>query len=285
VPEGDAIFRTARTLHQALAGRKVTRFESVLPHLTRIDDHAPLAGRVIERAWSMGKHVLIAFSGNLVLRTHLRMNGTWHVYRPGQRWRRGRQHMRVLIETDAFLAVGFNVPVAEFSPADVLERLPALRSLGPDLLGEALDLDAAVARVRAQADRPIAEVLLDQRVLAGLGNIYKSEVCFLCRVWPFTPVAALNEATLRCLVQTGRRLLQANVSATAAGAIVTRPTLRSMLRRAAPEDRLWVYGRAGRPCFRCGTAIERDRTGDDARAAYWCPRCAPASQASPSSGD
>jgi endonuclease-8 len=283
MPEGDAIFRTARTLHEVLAGRTVTRFESVLPQLTRIDEDAPLAGRAIERVWSMGKHLLIAFSGGLVLRTHLRMNGTWHIYRHGQRWRRGRQHMRLLIDTDAFVAVGFNIPVAEFFPAAELESAPALRSLGPDLLADSIDVEAGLARLRAQGDREIAEALLDQRVLAGIGNIYKSEVCFLCRVWPFMRVDALDIDTLRCLIETARRLLQANVGRGATGGIVTRPTLRSMTGRAAPHDRVWVYGRAGKPCFRCGAPIERDRRGDHARATYWCPRCAPAPQASSSS--
>jgi endonuclease VIII len=283
MPEGDAIFRTARALHQALAGRTVARFESVLPQLTRIDEDAPLAGRVIERVWSMGKHVLIAFSGGLVLRTHLRMNGTWHIYRRGERWRRGRQHMRLLIDTDAFVAVGFNVPVAEFVPGGEPVSAAALRALGPDLLADSLDVDEAVARLRAQGSRDIAEALLDQRVLAGIGNVYKSEVCFLCRVSPFLRVDALDTDTLRRLVETARRLLQANVGRAATGGIVTRPTLRSMTGRAAPEDRVWVYGRAGKPCVRCGTLIERDRRGDHARSTYWCPRCAAMPQANSSS--
>ena len=285
MPEGDAIFRSARTLHDALAGRTVTRFESVYPHLTRIDEDAPLAGRGIERVWSVGKHLLIAFSGDLVLRTHLRMNGTWHLYRRGQRWRRARQHMRVLIETDAFVAVGFNVPVAEFCPAGALTKTTPLGLLGPDLLGDSLDLDVAVARLGAQGGRPIADALLDQRVMAGIGNIYKSEVCFLCRVWPFAPVNSLDSDTLRRLVETGRRLLRANVGRAATGGIVTRPSLRSLTGRAAPHERVWVYGRAGKPCFRCGTAIERDRRGDDARSTYWCPQCAPPAPQASSSSD
>jgi endonuclease VIII len=283
MPEGDAIFRTARTLHQALAGRTVVRFESVLPQLTRVDEDAPLAGRVIEHVRSMGKHVLIVFSGGLVLRTHLRMNGTWHIYRHGERWRRGRQHMRLLIDTDAFVAVAFDIPVAEFLPAGELARAPALRSLGPDLLAESLDVDEVVARLRDQGCREIAEILLDQRVLAGIGNVYKSEVCFLCRVSPFLRAHVLDTDTLRRLVETARRLLQANAGRGVTGGIVTRPTLRSMAGRAAPGDRVWVYGRAGKPCFRCGTPIQRDRRGDHARSTYWCPRCASAPQASSSS--
>ncbi len=143
MPEGDTIYRAAHTLDRALARRVVTRFDSVLPALTRIDEDAPIAGRTVQRVWSQGKHLLIAFSGDLVLRTHMRMNGSWHIYRPGERWQRSRHQARLVIETDAFVAVAFNVPVAEFYTARELVREPALRDLGPDLLSDAFDEDAA----------------------------------------------------------------------------------------------------------------------------------------------
>src|SRR4051794_13865527 len=212
MPEGDTIYRSAQTLDRALGRRVVTRFESVLPGLTRIDEDAPLAGRVVERVWSQGKHLLIGFSGDLVLRTHMRMNGSWHVYRPGERWRRPRHQARLVIETDAFVAVAFNVPVAEFYSSRELAREPALRELGPDLLGETFDIEAAVARLRARGPLDIGDALLDQRALAGIGNVYKSEVCFVCRIDPFTPIERLVDDDLRALVQTARRLLQANVA-------------------------------------------------------------------------
>jgi endonuclease-8 len=273
MPEGDAIFRAARTLHRALGGRTVARFESVLPQLTRVDYDSPIAGRTVERVRATGKHLLIEFSGDLVLRTHMRMNGSWHVYRSGERWRRPRGQARVVIETDAFTAVAFNVPVAEFhSPAE-LDRAPALRALGPDLLGESFDFDAGVARLQGAHESPIAEALLNQRLVAGIGNVYKSEVCFLCRVHPFTPVSHLAPAQLRELLTTARRLLQANVHEAASGRIVTRRTLRSAAGRASPDEERWVYGRAGQPCYRCGAAIVLDRRGEDARSTYWCGRC------------
>src|SRR4051794_18576402 len=143
VPEGDAIFRTARTLHRALAGHVVTRFESVFPALTRVHEDTPITGRMIEGVSAAGKHVLLRLTGDLVLRTHMRMNGSWHVYRPGERWMRPRRDMRIVIATDTFEAVAFTVPVAEWLRADAarrgtgtIDRQEDLRKMGPDLLGD-----------------------------------------------------------------------------------------------------------------------------------------------------
>ena len=275
MPEGDAIFRTARVLERALCGRIVRRFESVFPHLTRIDDDAPLAGRSLDRIWSVGKHLLMAFSGELVLRTHMRMNGSWHVYRLGEPWRRPRMDMRIVIETDAFAAVAFNVQIAEFLGAHQLSRSPELRALGPDLLSDPFDEADAIARLRARDHQPIGDALLDQRAVAGIGNVYKSEVCFVCRVNPFSPVETLTDDQLRQLLAVARRLMLANVGQQALGRIVTYRTLQSQRASASHSDGLWVYGRRGRPCRRCGTAIVSEKRGEDARVTYWCPQCAP----------
>ncbi|HXT30091.1 MAG TPA: DNA-formamidopyrimidine glycosylase family protein, partial [Vicinamibacterales bacterium] len=174
MPEGDTIFRAARTLNRALAGREILRFESVFPALTRIHEDTPVTGRTIESVTAAGKHVLMRFSGDLVLRTHMRMNGSWHVYRPGERWLRPRRDMRIVIGTDAFDAVGFNVPVAEFLRGAALGRQEDLRKMGPDLLGESFDEADALQRLRARATTEIADALLNQRVVAGIGNVYKS---------------------------------------------------------------------------------------------------------------
>jgi len=283
MPEGDTIFRTARTLHRALAGHPVARFESVLPQLTRVDADAPLAGRTVERVRAAGKHVLMEFSGGLVLRTHMRMNGSWHLYRPGERWRRPCRDMRLLVATASFEAVAFNVPVAEFrSAGDAgrplaagLARPDPLTSLGPDLMHPAFDVSEAVERMRAAGPRAVGEVLLDQRVIAGIGNIYKCEVCFLGRINPFTMVTALDREQLEALVSTARKLMVANAHEEASGRIVTRRTLRSASRRVERGEELWVYGRAGRACHRCGTAIRRAVRGEYDRITYWCPSCTP----------
>jgi endonuclease-8 len=275
MPEGDTIHRAAHPLDRALAHRVVTRFDSVLPALTRIDEDAPIAGRTVQRVRSQGKHLLIEFSGDLVLRTHMRMIGSWHIYRPGERWQRPRQQARLVIETDAFVAVAFNVPVAEFYTARELVREPTLRGLGPDLLAETFDEGAAVERLQARGPLGIGDALLDQRALAGIGNVYKSEVCFVCRINPFTPVDRLSDDDLRTLVGTARRLLQANVAPGTDAGIATYYPLRRTTGRAEAEERLWVYGRARRPCRRCRTPIQRRKQGLDARSTYWCPVCQP----------
>jgi endonuclease-8 len=273
MPEGDTIFRAARTLHRALAGHQVTRFESVYPQLMRIDVDTPIVGRTIERVEARGKHLLMWFSGDLVLRTHMRMSGSWHIYRPGERWQRPPRDMRIVVGVESFVAVGFNVPVAEFDSSRTLERDEHLGSLGPDLLAPSPDLDEALRRMRARAGEAIGPVLLTQRVAAGIGNIFKSETLFLCGVDPFARVADLTDDQLRALLTTAQRLLGANVLDTSTEGIVTYFGLRRTTGRAAPTDRLWVYGRRGRPCRRCGTPIASAKQGLDARLTYWCPKC------------
>jgi endonuclease-8 len=272
MPEGDTIFRAARTLQRALAGKTVVRFESMLPALDRVHDDAPITGRTIEQVHASGKHLLMHFSGDLVLRTHMRMNGSWHIYRPGERWQRPRHDMRVLVATADFEAVGFNVPVAEFIPARDMARHEELRRLGPDVLSETFDPEEAVTRLRKRADTAVADALLNQRVLAGLGNVYKSEVLFMCRVNPFTTVSTLGDFALASIVETARRLLVANVSERMAP-MTTYAGLRRTTRREDPKERLWVYGRARLPCRKCGTPIQVRKQGTDVRLTYWCPAC------------
>ena len=259
MPEGDTIFRTARTLHRALAGQRVTRFESVLPALTRVHEDAPITGRIVERVEAAGKHVLMRFSEGLTLRTHMRMNGSWHIYRPGERWQRPRRDMRVVVATDAFEAVAFSVPVAEWLDARAEAAQPDLRAMGPDLLGDTFDEAEALRRVREHDREEIAEVLLNQRVAAGIGNVYKSEVLFLCRVNPFTAAHDVGDDRVRELLATARRLLKANV--TTLGGITTYLGL-SRSRGRDESERRYVYGRAR---SRAGSAERRSRSGHKAR--------------------
>jgi endonuclease VIII len=274
LPEGDTIFRAARTLHRALAGKSVVRFESMLPALTRVHEDTPVTGRTMDAVRAHGKHILMHFSGGLALRTHMRMNGSWHIYRPGETWQRPRRDMRIVIGTEDFDAVGFNIPVAEFVRDRDLPRHKELRRLGPDLLAEDFDEAEAVARIRAQGDKAIADVLLNQSVLAGIGNVYKSETLFACRVSPFALAGALQEDAIVSLVRTARRFLQANVS-TGLAAMTTYTGFRKTTRRDDPAERLWVYGRGNRPCRRCGTSISVRAQGPDARLTYWCSACQP----------
>jgi len=280
MPEGDTIFRASKALHRALAGRFVTRFDSVYPRVTRIADDRPIVGRTVESVFARGKHLLIAFSGDLTLHTHMRMNGSWHLYRPGVRWQRPARDMRVLVGTADVVAVGFNVPIAELLTSRELARHKELQALGPDLLagvggGEtAFNRDEAVRRMRARGRAAIADVLLDQRVVAGIGNVFKSEILFLAGVDPFTPVAALTDAVLGRLADISREQLAANVMSRSQ--TLSRSIGRRTTRSLDPEAKLWVYGRGGRPCRRCGAMVQSRKTGLDARLTYWCPVCQPA---------
>jgi endonuclease-8 len=272
VPEGDTIYRAARTLDRALSGDVVTRFESVFPALTRIDDDHPLARRTIEGVSASGKHVLMRFSGDLVLRTHMRMNGSWHIYRPGERWQRPRRDMRVVVATARFEAVGFNIPVAEFLNARGMRRQEDLRKMGPDLLGDECDETEAIRRFRERPTAAIADALINQRVIAGAGNVYKSEVLFLCRVDPFACVHDVSDEQLHEIIGTARKLLRVNVT-DPQGGIVTYRGYRRTTRRSDPAERLYVYGRARKPCRRCGSPIRVRAQGPNARLTYWCPTC------------
>jgi endonuclease-8 len=272
VPEGDTIFRAAATLQRALAGKEVVRFESVFPALLRIHEDRPLTRSTVEAISSIGKHLLMRFSNGLVLRTHMRMSGSWHIYRPGERWQRPATDMRILVATADFEAVGFNIPVAELIEATEITKHKELARLGPDVLDPQFDREEALRRLRARPDWAIGDALLNQRILAGLGNVYKSEVLFSCRVHPFALVGSLDEARLGCLVDTARSLLRANVTARLAP-MTTYAGYRRTTRRDDPRERLWVYGRANRPCRQCGTPIDARKHGTDARVTYWCPTC------------
>jgi endonuclease-8 len=260
-------------MHRALVGSAVRAFESPLPALARFAEQHTLPGRTIEADEARGKVLLLHFSGTLTLLTHMRMNGSWHLYRPGERWRRPRSHMRARIVTDEWEAVGFGLPVAEFHDARSLARSPRLRALGPDPLAGDFDAEEAIARLSAAGETPVEEALLDQRRVAGIGNVLKSEALFLAGIDPFARAADLDQAALRTLVQVSQRLLRDNVVGVEGSATARRSASRVTTRSADPDARLYVYGRAGRACRRCGTPIRYRRGGAHARSTYWCPAC------------
>jgi endonuclease-8 len=267
MPEGDTIFRSATVLRRHLLGGVVREaWSQPRPGLARVPALSRLEGRTVESVEARGKHLLIGFSGGVWLRTHLRMRGSWHRYRVGEAWRLPRSRASAMLRTDTAVAVCFDAPEVELLSATELARHPALSALGPDLLGTTFDADEAVRRLLAVPARPLGEALLDQRSVAGIGNVVKSEVLFLERLDPWAPVATVPEASLRAALGTARRVLQANVGG---GARVTTGDR-------SPGRALWVYGRAGRPCRRCGTLVAGRRQGEQARMTYWCPRCQPA---------
>jgi endonuclease-8 len=284
MPEGDTIYRAARALQRAIGGGVVTGFETGLAKLARVNDDAPLVGRVVEKVESRGKWCLIYFSGDLILVTHMLMSGSWHLYRVGERWRMGRSRMRVVIRTVEWDAVAFNVPVAEFHTARSLARSGQVPKLGPDILSDEFTVEGGVERMaafgRENPDAEVAVVLLNQRVLAGLGNVYKSEVAFAAGVNPFRAMRTITAREMEAMVEVAQRFMKANVvdgvSSLAGGeGIVTYAGNRRTTRSSNREERLWVYRRQGQECRRCGTAVMMRRQGVQARSTYWCPECQP----------
>lgn len=271
MPEGDTLFRTAAGLRPYLVGRTViaarTGGPGAVPQVARI------VGREISAVEAFGKNLLIRFDNGLEIRTHLRMNGSWHRYRPGERWRRPPGRARLVLEVPGAVVVCFDAPVVELLEQRAEAFHPSLGRLGPDLLAPDFDPDEVVRRLRdpARAGLTIAEALLDQRALAGIGNVYKSELLWIERVSPFVAVAQTDDPTLRRLVAGARRLLLANSGPARGPERVTTGG-----DRGAPGP-LYVYGRTGRPCRRCRAPIASIRQGTDLpRTTYWCPTCQPA---------
>jgi endonuclease-8 len=266
MPEGDTIYRIADVLRRTLLGSQIVEaYAQPRPGLRRVPDLGRVVGSMVVSVEARGKHLLIGFDNGLTLRTHLRMHGSWHRYRRDEPWRRPASAASAVLETATATAVCFDAPEVELMTDAELGRHPQLSTLGPDLLSRSFDADEAVRRLSSDPRRPVGEVLLDQRLMAGVGNVYKSEIPFLEGVNPWRPMGELHEAAVAGLVSTARRLLGANV---AGGARVTTGQRR-------PGRELWVYGRAGQPCRRCGTLVEGRRQGEQARMTYWCPRCQP----------
>ena len=257
MPEGDTVYHAARTLDEKLSGQVITRSDFRIPSLATKD----LSGATVTETISRGKHLLTRFDNGLTLRTHLKMEGHWYVHPTGTRWRRPAHTARVVLRTATTEAVGFSV-VMDLVRTEQEDKL--VGHLGPDLLGPDWDPDLALANLRRQPDAPLGDALLDQRNLAGVGNVYKSELCFLGKVDPLTPVRAVPD--LPFVVDRAKVLLEANKNR------YTRITTGD--RRSGHQ--LWVYGRRG-PCLRCGSAIRKADQGPPGqeRPTYWCPRCQP----------
>lgn len=275
MPEGDTIFRAARTLHRALAGQPITRFETVLPHLSRVEVDSRVTGRTVESVEAHGKWLLVHFSADLILLTHMLMSGSWHIYRPGEPWQRPRIHMRIVLGTQNILAVAFNVQIAEFHNADSLRRREGFNALGQSLLAPQFNEAEAIAQLRSHPGLEVGAALLKQSVVAGIGNVFKSEICFACRVNPFRQVRSLTSAEAAALIVTARKFLQSNTADLSAHHVTTYVPFRRTTNRTQPEENLWVYQRQDQPCRRCATPIAARKQSPDARTTFWCPRCQP----------
>jgi endonuclease VIII len=272
MPEGDSLARIAVALRPHLAGRTVTNARARLPGPVI----SKVVGKKITAVDTAGKNLLIRFDDGLELRTHLGLHGSWHRYRPGEPWRRPVSRASLVLEVPGAVAVCFDAPVVELFETRAEPVHPVLATLGPDLLAPNLDVEAAVKRFEDPSlkAREVGDALLDQRVVAGVGNVYKSEVLFLEGVNPFTPVGSLNHDQLSGIVQRARDLMVYNARPGAAAGRVTTVDTRTGAHQAPTQ--LWVYRRAGRPCHRCGTLIKSAPQGSDVpRTTYWCPKDQP----------
>ena len=267
MPEGDTIFQMAAALRPMLVGQRVraARARAPGPQIERV------IGTSVTSVESSGKHLLIRFDNGLTLHTHMRMAGSWHRYAPGERWRLPEWRARVVLEVAEHVVVCFNAPIAELMEDRAISKdlHPALAALGPDLLADTFDSLEAFQRLRPLSPVEIAEALLDQRVMAGVGNVFKSEVLFIEGVHPWTHVGELTDDKLRAVIATARRLLLENARPGRPHRVTTRGD-------PAARGSLWVYARANRPCFRCGSPIGVRRQGGLNRPTYWCPGCQPA---------
>lgn len=261
MPEGDTVWRAARRLDRALSGQTLVRTDLRVPAFATWD----LAGASVTETISRGKHLLTRIDGDRswTLHTHLKMEGGWRVLRPGQPWPRPAHTARVVLETADTVAVGFQLGVVEVVARE--RESDIVGHLGPDLLGADWDADEAVRRLREQPDRPVKEALLDQTRLAGVGNMYACELCFICGVAPRTPIEQVRD--LPRMVDRAHQLLDLN----------RQRAVQSTTGDLARGRTMWVYRRAGRPCRRCGTSIIESDLGDPGRerVTYHCPRCQP----------
>ncbi len=268
MPEGDTIFRTATVLRRALAGRAVTALELVAPKVSAAAARRTVSGGVVRSVVSNGKHLLMTFgtdAEDVVLHTHMKMSGEWHVYRAGERWRARADDARVVVRTDEFVAPCFHPPIVELMTARELSIHPILSALGPDVLADDFDMDEAVARLRRDPRRDVATALLDQRSISGIGNVFKCEALFLERVSPWARTGDLDDDTLRRIMARARALMRRNLEGG------PRRTHFSLDRR----ELLWVDERTGRPCRVCGTPIAWGWHPDEVRKSWYCPSCQP----------
>ncbi len=258
MPEGDTLHRLAARLSPKLLGQTVVQARNRAQGELDV-----IAGATVENVAALGKNLLIDLSGGWSLRVHLGIGGKCDTYPRGQPWRRSSRTATLVLETQAHEVVFFKAPQTKLVRTAHLRATPALVKLGPDLLGRTIDYDAIRERARqpGNAGRALGEVLLDQRIAAGIGNVYKSELLFLRRLHPWAPLSSIDDEQLHGLFKLARELMKKNMRT------------RWRTTRFLPGDRHWVYGRTGRACFRCRSRVESGRQGEQARNTYFCPRC------------
>jgi endonuclease VIII len=255
MPEGDTVHRAARRVREALVGEEIISIEAPQPRhrFDRLPER--LRGRPVRAVEARGKHLLLRFDGGLSVHSHLGMRGSWAVHRRGERWRRSARRAWLVLRTRDHEVVQFDGPVLELMSDARARTDPRIAGLGPDVLAPALEEGLVLRALRADDPRrPIGDALLDQRNVAGIGNIWRSEACLAARLDPWRPLAELEDEELLRPVRAARELMRRSLEGAAAG-------------------RRWVYGRAGRPCRSCGSIVDRRRMGDFGGTVYWCPEC------------
>ena len=265
MPEGDTIHRTAVVLRRVLAGQVVTGFEIAHPKVSAAAGREEIVGSTVRAVESNGKHLFIHFAtpSEVVLHTHMKMSGQWHVYRPGERWWEPESEARVVIRTESVVAPCFHPPIVELLTAKELGLHPIVSALGPDIIRDEFDMAEAMRRLRAKPDRDIATALLDQKVISGIGNVFKVEALFLAKTSPWSSVRDLGDDKLREIVEHARRLIRLNRDG---GPRRTRFSLDA-------SESMWVDERAGLPCHVCGTQVVSGWHPDEVRKSWYCPTC------------
>jgi endonuclease-8 len=265
VPEGDTIFRTAVVLRRVLADQVVTGFEITAPKVSAAVREEAIVGSRVEAVESNGKHLFITFGTprRVVLHTHMKMSGAWHVYRPGERWWEPEAEARVVIRTEHAVAPCFHPPIVELLAEKELGLHRVVSGLGPDIIRDEFDMDEAIRRLRSNEDRDVATALLDQGAISGIGNVFKVEALFLGRTSPWAQVRDIDDLKLREIVEHARALIRLN---RAGGERRTHFGL-------DPRVRMWVDERAGLPCHVCGTMVRSGWHPEEVRKSWYCPRC------------
>ena len=258
MPEGDTLHRVAHQITTQIVGKRIEAARA-RRELRRAPE---LAGHCLENAEARGKHLLLDFDNALSVHSHLGMTGSWHIYPRGERWRKPAQRAALALRFASHDLVCFSPKLIELDTTRRIHRHRFVESLGPDLLADAFDEDEALRRLRRHAHLPLGEALMAQQLVAGIGNVYKSEILFMNRLNPFAPVSSVDDDALRECLRSSRRFMRRNLEG-----------LRRKFRGSTQGDRLWTYRRRGMPCLECGTTIDMRRQGEAARSTYFCPRC------------
>ncbi len=262
MPEGDTLYRIANKLRPVLVDQVITDAKAWEVRRGPSIDAESLVGKRVTAVEAIGKHLLVTFEDRRVIHSHLGMTGSWHVYAHDEPWRKPAQRAALRLGTESHVVVNFSPKLIEIASRSRVLGDSYLQRLGPDMMKRELDYQFALARLRVHNRTPIGEAVMNQTIVAGIGNVYKSESLFLCRFDPWRQVGKIGDASLLDYLQQTHQLMRKN----------RRGGMR-MTRFAVDGVHKWVYGREGEPCLVCGTQIRMRRQGDQARSTYWCPRC------------